>query len=139
MPSIFVDKSARPTDSDLAEALGRTKAHWDTIAEHVETSYDRITTTWIHYGKKYGWQLKFIIKKKVLLYLVPQKKSFIAVTAMPDRALPGLRDSALPPELIAEIEGSKKYPEGRIARVDVTAKKHVKTVERLVAVKYEVM
>lgn len=139
MPSSFVDGTAQPSDAELDATLGRTKKHWDAILTAVEIAHTGATQKWMFYGKKHGWQLKVTYKKRSLLYMIPQEKSFLAGLALPQKALAQLDDIGVPPELVAEIKGSKKYPEGWPARVVVTNKKHATTVQRLVALKASVM
>jgi hypothetical protein len=139
MPSSFIDGTAQPSDAELDAALGRAKKHWDTILAAVEKALTGATQKWMFYGKKHGWQLKVTYKKRSLLYMIPQEKSFLAGLALPQKALAQLADIAVPAELVAEIKGSKKYSEGWPARVVVTNKKHATTVQRLVALKASVM
>jgi hypothetical protein len=133
MASIFPDKTARPTDGNLATALGRTKAHWDAIVGHVAREHPNLARDWKFYGSKYGWQLRIIRKRSVVLYLIPHAGSFLVATALKSEALARLRESGLPSNLVAEIEAAKTYAEGRPARVEVTEEPQVDVVLRLLA------
>jgi hypothetical protein len=90
---------------------------------------------WKFYGKKHGWQIKALRKKKALLYLIPHQGSFLAGMALDEQAVAAVRDSALPPTLVEEIVSAKPSPEGRPARVEVETKAQAELVRRLLAIK----
>jgi hypothetical protein len=134
MSSAFDEKTEPPDDAALAQVLGRSKAHWDAILRHVE-SIDGATVEWKFYGKKHGWQVKALRKKKALIYLIPHQGSFLAGMALDDQAVEAVRDSSLPSALVEEIVASKSAPEGRPARVEVETKAQAELVRRLLSIK----
>jgi hypothetical protein len=131
LSSVFDEKSNPPDDDALADALGRSKVHWDALVAHLDGLGEALRPEWKFYGKKHGWQLKYTRKKKSVIYLIPHAGSFLAGMALPDAALARLRDAKLPAELVEQIENERSYREGRPARVEVRLKKHVATVKRL--------
>jgi hypothetical protein len=134
MSSVFSEKTEQPDDAALTRALGRSKAHWDAIMRHVQ-GLDGVTVSWKFYGKKHGWQVKALRKKKALLYLIPHQGSFLAAMALDEQALEAVRGSALPPALVEEIVAAKPSPEGHPARVEVGTKAQAELVRRLLAIK----
>jgi hypothetical protein len=77
MSSVFDERSEPPDDAALGKALGRSKAHWDAIMRHVE-GIDGVSVEWKFYGKKHGWQVKALRKRKALIYLIPHQGSFFS-------------------------------------------------------------
>ena len=135
MGSAFLDKSKKPTDADLAELLGKTVNHWHAITDHLAGSDEGLTLEWKFYSGSHGWHFKATKKKRAVLYMIPKKGGFTASMALREKAIEMLRDGGLPEELIAEIESAKAYPEGKPARIEVTGKKKVDIVKKLIAVK----
>jgi hypothetical protein len=134
MSSVFDEKTEQPNDAALAQALGRSKAHWDTLMRHVE-GIEGATVEWKFYGKKHGWQVKAQRLKKALIYLIPHRGSFVAGMALDEKAVDAVRESSLPPALVEEIVTAKRSPEGHPARVEVESKAHAELVRRLLAIK----
>ena len=133
--SVFDDKAHAPDDAALAAMLGRTKRHWDAVVAHGLDAADGVTEEWKFYGKKHGWQLKLLHKRRALLWLVPHEKSFLAGMALRESAMDQVRASKLPKDLIREIVEAKAYMEGKPARIEVTNLKDVATVKKLLAIK----
>jgi hypothetical protein len=133
MSSVFDEKTEPPDDAALTQALGRSKAHWDAIMRSLEGIVG-VSVEWKFYGKKHGWQVKAVRKKKALLYLIPHQGSFLAGMALDERALVVVRGSALPPALLEAIEAAKPSTEGHPARVEVGTKAQAELVRRLLAI-----
>jgi len=134
MENPLTDKARRPTATVLAKALGRTKRHWDLVLEQTHRDHPGLADTWMHYGKT-GWTLKVAGRKRAVLWLSPRAGCFLASLALRDDAVKALRSTRLPEALVDEIEGAKRWPEGRPARVRVTSLDHVRQVRVLVGLK----
>jgi hypothetical protein len=134
--SIFDDKESPPCGKDLAKAFGPAKALWDELMAHIAERHPQLTHEWKFYGKKHGWQLKYLMKKKkAALYLVPHEGSFLAGMALRPDGVEVVKSSGLPPELIEEIVNGKSYPEGFPARVEVTEHDDLESVKKLLEIK----
>ena len=133
MSSALDDKASEPDDDALVATLGGTKPHWDALMRLVE-AVDGVTVAWKFYGKKYGWQVKALRKKKALLYLIPHAGSFLAGMGVSDSALVALRASDLPLELVAAITEAPRFPEGHPARIEVTGAAEADLVARLLTI-----
>jgi hypothetical protein len=136
--SCFDDKTRAPDDARLSAALGKAFRHWQAILAHLEAARPGLAREWKFYGAKLGWQLKVADRKRAVVYLVPHEGGFLAAMALSDAAVAAVRASrALPAELVREIEAAKQFPEGRPARVEVTAARHAETVKQLLSVKLQ--
>ena len=132
--SAFFDRDVMPDEAALSATLGRTRVHWDAVVAHATAEGD-VEPVWKHYGKKHGWQLKLMRKRRALLFLVPHERSFLAGLALPADDLDAVRAAGLPADLIEAIQAGPVYREGRPARVEVTSQKDVKTVKKLIRLK----
>ncbi len=135
MSSVCVDKDHQPDDEALAAILGRSKLHWDAVLAHLRAEYPALSHDWKFYGKKHGWQLKVMGKRKAFLYMIPHQGSFLAGMALRPAELERLRSARVPAALIAEIEAEKAYPEGQPARLEVRTKPHFSALLRLLSVR----
>jgi hypothetical protein len=124
-----------PDDAALAQTLGKTKNVWDAIVDHIDRLPNGLVRKWKFYGTKYGWQMKVTDGKRAVLYLVPHEGTFLAALALNDKAVAALRSQKIPPRLLREITTGKTYPEGRPARIEVTSRRDLAVVKKLLALK----
>ena len=133
--SIFDDKSQQPSPDEVRQVLGDTAVWWEEIVSHVTRTHPPITELWNHAGAKYGWSLRLKQKDRVVLYLTPQKGSFLAGVVLGEKAAQAAHDERAPAAVLAAIEGAPKYAEGRGIRLPVTTAEDVATVLELVSLK----
>jgi len=133
--SALDDKTREPTDRDVAAILGPAKGRWDEIVGHVAGTYGPITQEWASSGKAYGWSLRLKSKKRTILYLIPQHRTFLCAFVFGDKAVEAVLASSLPRPIIEAIEGARRYVEGRGIRVEVKTSQNLDTIRKLVAIK----
>jgi hypothetical protein len=119
-----------PDESKLKKALGELYSAYKEVLE-LTSAYDH---EWKDYGKKHGWQLKVTHKRKALLYLIPQEKSFRIGCAVRENEKERLLNSSLPPKTKEELAKAKKYPEGYPVRLDIKSKTDMRSVRVVLAV-----
>ena len=132
---VFPDKTQRPSDADLAQALGRTKAHWDNLRDHALAAEPAATPEWKFYTKKSGWSFVVRGKKRNLLYLGVGRKRFTAGFLYSEKAARAAEEADLPDEVLAMVRDAPRYPEGRGIRLDVKKSADVKIVKKLFAIR----
>lgn len=131
----FINKPRKPSDSELADALGPSKALWDRIIG-VAREMGVVDQEWKSYSPKYGWTLRLKQKKRTILYLSPAAGSFLASLILGDRAMAAARQSGLPKTKMKVFAEVTRYPEGTAVRIDVKKKKHeVGMIKKLMTVK----
>ncbi len=133
--SIFDDKAHEPTPADLQATLGRSAKLWERLVAEVGAAYAPILPTWHHAGANYGWSLRLKKKDRVVLYLIPQAKHFLAAVVLGEKAYRAAREAGLPPEVLAMLDAAKPYVEGRGIRWPVRAAKDVEVMLALAALK----
>jgi len=134
-PSAFDDKSKNPGTNDLKKALGRVFTHWANLMAHLETEYAPLTENWKFYSGNWGWSLQLQQKKRTILYLTPGKGYFMVGFVMGDKAVKAAHHSTLPDSILTEIDGARKYVEGRAIRLEIRNKKQLENVKKLAAIK----
>ena len=138
MPCVMFDtKASQPDTAALTQALGDAMPHWNTVVDFLATRPEGLTIDWKFYGSKHGWQLKATRKKRAVAYLIPGQDHFRLGAALNAAAVEALGDSGLPPALIAEIQESAAYPEGKPARVTVSSAEDADTALQVLAFKLQ--
>jgi hypothetical protein len=135
MPAFFLDKSTKPNDKALSDILGRSYNYWEQIRDALEREYGQIAPEWKYYGARSGWTLKMMFKKRNLFFLAPCEKYFRIAFVFGDKAVRAIEQSDLPPEMIREVNNSKRYPEGRALRIEVRKREQVNDIIKLAAIK----
>jgi len=131
----FVDFPHPPESADIREALGRSAAAWDVLRTRIAEHFGPVTEDWAVPAKKYGWSLRLKLKKRTILHLGPRSKHFIAAVILGEKAVAAVREAELAPEVIAMIEHSTRYTEGRVIRFEIRTKKETEVVEALAKIK----
>ena len=133
--SFFSDKSIRPDDRKLAEAIGRAYRLWVEIKGHIQAEYGELVEEWKYYGPKSGWILKSLYKKRNLFFFTPCQKYFRIAFVFGNKAVAAIEKSDLPAAMIEEINKAKRYAEGRGLRLEVRTRGDVEHVKKLLAIK----
>ncbi len=132
-PNAFVGKKTKPTEADIAKALGPAKELWDRVI--AELKKDCPKKEWSSYSVKAGWSLKLKKKDRTILYLAPLAGGFRVAFVLGDKAVKEARESNLPEPMLKLIVEAKKYTEGTAVRFVVTSAADVATIRRLAAIK----
>ena len=135
--SVFLDKSKRPGEQDLSEALGETKQLWDQVKTYVKENVPDIIEDWKHYGKNSGWTMKLLKKKRNLFFSYPAEGHFTVVFVFGDKAVQAVENSSLPRDIIQTLKEAKKYAEGRGLQVTVKTRDDVEVIKKLITIKIE--
>jgi hypothetical protein len=132
-PNAFIGKKTKPSESELKEALGASKALWDQIIDDLKD--DCPTKEWSSYSPKAGWSLKLKKKDRTILYLGPLAGKFRVAFVLGYKAVLATRESSLPKPVLKLISEAKKYAEGTGVRFEVADPKDIETVKKLAAIK----
>ena len=133
--SAFGDKSKAPTPGSLKKVLGNASSHWENLTAFLASEYEPLTEKWNFGGANWGWSLRLIQKKRTILYMTPCKGYFLAGLVLGEKAVKAARASSLPGDVLAIIDGARKYAEGRAVRIEVRNKKIREAVKTLAAIK----
>lgn len=135
--SALDDRSEAPDEASLRAALGRAGALWFSLIGALSTRYPPMSQEWAFPGTKYGWSLRLVHKKRRILYMTPQRGQFTVAVVLGEKAVEAANHGALPASILAELNGAKKYAEGRGIRLEVKNSGDIEAVELLVAIKVE--
>ena len=133
--SVLVDKTHIPNEEDVSRVLGKAKLLWDEIRAHVASEYPPLVEEWGSSGKKYGWFLRLIHKKRTIVYLIPGEGLFLCGFVLGEKAVALARTRSLPSTVMEKIEQAPRYAEGRGIRLQVKTRKDVAAIKELVNIK----
>lgn len=135
LANAFVGNATKPTDAELAAALGPAKTLWDQLLNGLAARCKVDVREWSSYSRKAGWSLSVKHKQRVIVYLSPCQGCFRASFALGGKAVQAARQSGLPPGVIKIIDQARRYAEGTAVRIEVKAAKDLAVVEKLAAIK----
>ena len=133
--SIFTEKNLKPDEDQLTKALAHSYTLLSELNEHIENTYGQTSREWKFYGKNYGWQLKTILKKRNLFFILPHEGRFSQVFIFGDKAVLEIENSDLPAAVKTAIKNTPKYMEGRGFILEVRASEDLKIAKKLLAIK----
>jgi len=137
MKSIFTNKSVKPTEQELEQALGSTFPLWQALINYTQTLYPEPVQEWNYSGDKYGWSFRLKDTKRVIVYLLPRDKFFKVALVFGQKATDKILESSLSEAIKTELAAAKPYAEGRGIRIDVRNNTILPDLEQLIAIKIQ--
>src|SRR5688572_27323168 len=119
------DEGARPTDRSLAGVLGRAHRSWRRLRTALQAAHGPLAEQWYFAGKAFGWSFRLRQGRRVLVYLLPRRSSFLASFALGEKACLAARTVGIPASVLSIIEAAPRYAEGRGVRIPVRTLKDV--------------
>ena len=134
-PNAFIGKAEKPTDGDLAAALGPARATWDRLLADLDREHGANIHEWNCYSPKAGWSLRVKRKERTIVWLAPCPGSFRVAFILGDKAVRAAQQAKLPKSVLQRIDEAKKYAEGRGIRLEPKTPKDIETVKKLAVIK----
>lgn len=134
--SALDDRAREPDEAQAAAVLGEALGAWRELQAWLsaEAGVDRFE--WGYSGKAWGWGLRAKAGKRAVLYMTPQRGTFLAGIVLGDRAVAAALACAALPERVREaVAGAKRYAEGTGLRLPVERPADLASVRELVRVK----
>jgi len=134
-PNAFIGKAEKPTDSDLAAALGPAKPLWDGLIADLAAQQEVTIQEWSSYSIKAGWSLRLKKKKRTIVWMAPCNGCFRVAFILGDKAVQAARKGALPARVLRALDEAEKYPEGTGIRLEIERPRDLPMVKKLAAIK----
>jgi hypothetical protein len=135
LPNAFIGATRKPTEKQLAGALGPAKGVWDRLLTDLASQFGVTGQEWKSYSPKAGWGLRVLRGKRTILWLAPCPGAIRAAVILGDRAVQAARASKLPKRVLRVIETATRYPEGTAVRIEFKSAKDIGTISRLAEIK----
>lgn len=133
--SYFGDKTSKPDELMLHQALGNSFMLWMEIRDFLNSKFENSAEEWKFYNSKSGWLLKTLVKKRNLFFFVPKQGYFSLSFIFGDKAAAEIERSNLPQDIIESLKKAVKYMEGRGINLEIKTGEDVKVVQRLIEIK----
>jgi hypothetical protein len=130
----FIGKTVRPTEAEVAAALGSTAALWKQLVDWMAEEGVAIQE-WNSYSPKAGWALKLKQKKRTIVYLAPCAGHFRIAFILGDKAVAAARKSDLAKSTLKLLDEAPRYAEGTGVRLMVKAAKDLAAIRKLALIK----
>ncbi|MEI8279594.1 MAG: DUF3788 family protein [Bacteroidota bacterium] len=114
----FADRKVMPSSASLESALGKMYLHYNELILIVS----KFKATW-NYTPSGGWMQKIADSKKALLYVIPERKSFIISLTIRETERELLLKDTTILSLQEELYSAKKFSEGYHLKMGVSNKK----------------
>ena len=131
----FIGKAKKPTEEELAAALGPAKAVWDLFIAGLAEENGVDVREWNSYSAKAGWSLRLKRKKRTIVWLAPCQGSFRVAFILGDKAMKAARECAFPKSVVKILDETPQYPEGTGVRIAVKAAKDIAVLKKLAEIK----
>ena len=133
----FIGSPSKPTDAQLAAALGPSKKLWDQLIGDLTEEFSLDDQEWNSYSIKAGWALRLKRKKRNIVHMAPCQGSFRIALILGAKAIQAAHQSGLPKPVLKMIAEAKRYPEGTAIRMQVTGEKDLAIIKSLAAIKVQ--
>jgi hypothetical protein len=130
----FIGRTTRPTEAEVATALGATAALWKQLVDWL-AEQGAGESEWNSSGAKYGWALRLKVKKRNIVYLGPCDGCFRVAFALGDKAVAAARKSDLAKSTLKLLDEAPRYAEGTGVRLMVKAAKDLAAIKKLALIK----
>lgn len=107
----FPDPEQPPDDAALLAALGPAAPAIATVLADLRLAEPAVTADW-QFSPRAGWYQLQMVKKRRLLYLVPQKGDFRVSLILGRKATAGMKDGPFAKQTAKLLKTARHYPEG---------------------------
>ena len=135
VPNAFIGRTAKPTDDELAAALGPAKPLWDGLVGDLAAEHGVADAEWSSYSPKAGWSLRMKRGKRTIVWLSPHEGCFQVTFILGGKAVAAARECGLPARILKALDEAPKYPEGTGLRLLVKGPRDIPAIGKLAAVK----
>jgi hypothetical protein len=102
-----------PERSELEACLGAALPVWDAFHPALVEAFGPCEEMWVPSKSPFGKAATICLKKRVLLYLIPEAPGFRVSIVLGEKAAEAALDSDLAVPFKKAVRGATKYPEGR--------------------------
>ena len=134
---LFTDKNRKPTDAEVAEAIGPMLPCWDALIETIRDTYPSQEDFKYLYGQSYGWALRFRIRGKLLTNMYPTRNGFTVQVNLSPAAVDKAELMSLGESVRGAIASATAYPEGKWLFVPVRTDDDVRDIHQLLALRVD--
>ncbi len=131
----LTDPKITPTDTVIAQTLGRTYPLWQQLFAQLATDHPGLATEWRYYNDGKAWLMKIQHKKQTVVWVSVHARYFRITAYLTEKARSAVESSDLSADCKEQFAHGKRY--GKLIGVSVpfTKKADVRAGLALVALK----
>ena len=137
VPNAFIGRAEKPTDAELAAALGVTKPLWDGLLTEMAERHGATVQEWRCFSPKTGWALRLKRAKRTIVWMAPCEGCFRVSFLLGGKAVLAARQSGLSVRMLKILDEAPRYPEGTGIRLQIKGAKDLPAVRKLALAKLE--
>ena len=109
----FVDRTREPSIASVRRALGKARAPWDELEEHLAKVHGLTGSLHFMYGERYGWAFRFERRGRLVAAMYPNRR-YLTVQIILNRTQVSIASTTrLSPAVARVFESATDHPEGR--------------------------
>jgi hypothetical protein len=132
---ILNDPDQFPTEELIFTHIGKTRAHWEMLFDHIKKSHPDFSEEWRYYNDGKSWLLKVTRKSKTIFWLSILEGVFRTTFYFTNKAREAITGSSLSHELKEQFSGKTGL---RGITVVVRNKKDIGYIKELIDIKLSV-
>jgi len=134
-PMVLTDPKQFPSEDVVFSHLGRRRALWEALFEHLRAEHPDCVAQWRYYNDGKSWLLNLSRKKKTVFWLSLVGNTFRITAYFTDKARDAIRTSALSEEPKEQFMG--REPIGKLRGITITfrKKRDLEDAKALIALK----
>lgn len=136
---IFTGRDKYPDQQILKEKLSITYPFWESIIKYIYQNYSNVSEEWHFRHINFEWGLWIKLKKRNLIYLIPNQGFFICAFVFGKKGVEAVMNSEISDQIKVELSKTRKYLEGTGFRIDVKDDVIVKDIYELIQIKIDNM
>jgi len=132
---VLSDKNQFPTQEVIDSHIGKSKALWRSLFDHIHVDHPDVTEQWRYYNDGKSWLLKVTRKAKTIFWLSIVKGSFRTTFYFTDRAEQAVSESSLSGYLKEQFRSGKRFGKIRGLTILYKKKRDIEDAKRLIEIK----
>lgn len=134
-PSVLVDPTQVPTDDVVFAHLGKRRALWEALFEHLRTAQPDLISRWRYYNDGKSWLMNVSRTKKTVFWLSVFAGGFSITCYFTERAAEAIEASTLSEGLKTQFLDGRRYGKLGAVTITFTKKRDVEDAKALIALK----
>jgi len=130
----FLDKSAPPSEQEVAQALGAAFPLWQGMVAFMAENYD-MQVPFSFGGKNYGWNLWYRKSGKPLTSLFPNQGYFVAQVVLGREQVDKAMSMELGPKASQRLRDTPQFHDGKWLYIPVQEAQDLADVQQLILLK----
>jgi hypothetical protein len=132
---VLTDPKQFPDDGVVFGHLGKRRAQWEALFEHIHAEHPDFTGQWRYYKDGKSWLMKVSRKQKTVFWLSVLEQGFRITCYFTDKAAEAIKASTLAGDLKAQFIGGRRF--GKLGGITITftKKRDVEDAKTLIALK----